>query len=607
MSFTQSARRRRQDDDEGIEMTTFKVWGRRLPGGAAEIDREESEKESKLFASFPDGFKTYEDAAKTKVSAEQLKALGEATKNMIARARAMKKDMEDRGEPVDLERIEREVFGHIPRGLIPPEFIKELQSWRRVRDAMTARAVMKGAAPEGRAEKIKGGLDKAAVVAGLAKSGLGAIPGLGKEATEVIEKVNEALEYLGKALEGGSQSIDLQQARAERTAAELSPVAIKIADEKLMTAMTGLAGLGADVVAKFVPVVGALKNGADCLAAIKDTMERTKLRAGTGELRDQALLDTTSQLSRAFDQAQGRETRLAVESGVSATTSGLSTAANVATSTGVGAKVGAALEVTSTAISVGGKVVLGGYDEVTARKAVATLRRAQAGDTDAQQEVFADHAHYAKMLIAVMAMDGDPLARKYLIDRGLEESDLENPATTADLLFDYAVLKSKETDEPSSKIAQALELAQAAGEKLTEFAKACAAGLERIGVLKAKPAEPVPEIVRLPGAAEIRGMWQQVAQVREMLERSKAVFGAPDRGLLEYVNEMVTKLSDLQKSFHELARQTEALADDADKALAAKGSSRGKETAALAERAKKLREEAAMWTSLKAAVEARGA
>lgn len=92
-----------------------------------------------------------------------------------------------------------------------------------------------------------------------------------------------------------------------------------------------------------------------------------------------------------------------------------------------------------------------------------------------------------------------------------------------------------------------------------------------------------------------------------MLERSKAVFGAPDRGLLVYVNEMVTKLSDLQKSFHELARQTEALADDADKALAAKGSSRGKETAALAERAKKLREEAAMWTSLKAAVEARGA
>lgn len=35
------------------------------------------------------------------------------------------------------------------------------------------------------------------------------------------------------------------------------------------------------------------------------------------------------------------------------------------------------------------------------------------------------------MLIAVLTMDENPLAKKYLIDRGLEEADLANPLTTS--------------------------------------------------------------------------------------------------------------------------------------------------------------------------------
>lgn len=77
----------------------------------------------------------------------------------------------------------------------------------------------------------------------------------------------------------------------------------------------------------------------------------------------------------------------------------------------IGAKVGAAIEIVSGAMKVGGAVVLAGFDEVSPRNAVATLRAAQAGDTEAQKEVFFKHAHYAKMLIAVLAMDNNPLAK----------------------------------------------------------------------------------------------------------------------------------------------------------------------------------------------------
>lgn len=610
-TLARNANRSSPDAEEGVEMTTIKTWGRRLPGGAAEIDREDMEQERTAFSVFPDDFSTYRDAGAMTLSPQQLAALDAANKKMLARAAAMKKAM---GNAIDLDVIAKSVFGHIPAGLIPPQFITELQDWRRVRDAMTARAVLKGQAPEGRAEKIKGGLDKAGLVVKLTSGALGAIPGLkGSEAADVIESINVALTGMAQALEAVGLSIDggLASGEHDDASATASPVALKIADEKMMQALTGLGSLGADVLAKFIPVIDVMKNGADCVAAIKDTMERSKLRASSGELRDKAQLDTTSQLSRAFDQAQGRETRLAVGSGIDAATSGLSTAAGVATATVVGAKVGAVIEVLSGVIKVGGATVLAGVDEVEARAAVKTLRAAQAGDTEAQVLVFAAHAHYAKMLIAVLAMDDNPLARKYLIDRGLEEADLDNPLTTADLLFDYAVLKSNETDEPASKIDKAIAVAKAAGETLLAVGGYIRARLETLGALKKTPVQPVPEIVVLYEAPVIRKMIADVRGLKASLD-DPATHPAPTddqtafKTLVSKVTQMNLELGTLQSALNQVVNDTMDLVSAAKAAAVSGEAYRGLRGVKLVNLMQGLEADKARWEAAMEAIATRG-
>jgi hypothetical protein len=586
-------------------MTTFKVWGRRLPGGIAEVDREDMDHEREVFSVFPDDFSTYRDAGKMTIGPEQRRELDAAYEKMLARAAAMKQAMLSNHQEVDLDLIAKTVFGHIPPGLIPPQFVKELQDWRRVRDAMTARAVVKGQAPEGRADKIKGGLDKADLAAKLTSGALGAIPGLkDTEAGEIIKNINDALKGMAQALEAIGLGFDGAQALGDQAEAlaTASPVALKIADEKMMAALKSLGGLGADVLAKFIPVVGTMKSGAECVAAIKDTMERTKLRASSGELRDKAQLDTASQLGRAFDQAQGRETRLAVGSGIDATTSGLSTAASVATATVIGAKVGAAIEVASGVIKVGGAVVLAGFDEAGARTAVKTLRAAQAGDTEAQQEVFSKHAHYAKMLIAVLAMDKNPLARTYLIDRGLEESDFNNPLTTADLLFDYAVLKSDETAAPVSKVDQAIAAAQAAGETLATVGTYLRGKLEKLGVLTAKPAEPVPEIVVLYEAPAVRKMIADIRTLKATVQ-DPANQPAPTadqtafKALVSKVTAMNLELATLQITLNKVVNDTIDMAAAAEAAAKTGGAYRGLTGVPLVTLALSLRADEARWQS----------
>ena len=127
--------------------------------------------------------------------------------------------------------------------------------------------------------------------------------------------------------------------------------------------------------------------------------------------------------------ARTRVAKSSVEVGANAT----ELAGAIATTAGGshGAAAGAALAVVAGVVKVGSKVVFAGIDWSKAKTAMEKIREAQAGNYQAQVEVFEDSNFYAKMYLAIMVKEGNPMAQKYLINQGIEEGDLQGPTGLA--------------------------------------------------------------------------------------------------------------------------------------------------------------------------------
>jgi hypothetical protein len=554
---------RHPKEEEWIELTPIvKKWAMKFPEGQLGVDMEN---ESKLFARFPAGFDTFRDASATPVSREDQDALRHAYDAMIARAEKMRSDMAARGETVDLAKIKKDVFGHIPEGMVPPQYVPELQDWRKVRDAFQARAVKAMQPPPAptTGDKAKAGTETVSKIAEYSGKGLELADAVMKvfpnEKAEAITKLlKDILGRVGTAADSAGTAIEGAQAA---TTVEENPVKQKMNDDKVLSSLQTLASTGVDLAAEFVPFLGTLKNGAECLAAIKETQKRVSLRASTGDLQAQAAANTTSQLSKAFEQSQGRETRLATEGAMDVVDKGLGTAAGALRDTGIGAKAGVALTAVQKALKLASKLAFFVVDEGTARKAVEVLDRARAGDTLAQVEVFREHGHYAKMLIAIWGKAKDPLAEKYLIDRGLTVEDIGHKATDIDILFDYAVQESKETEEPKPL----MERLKPYWDKAASLAASVAAAAERClvwtGAMKAAAATPQSVITAptppppTPTPAEVREMWEHVELIRAELalgNREDPEWVKARQPMLD----LLAKLADLDAKFRRAGQET---------------------------------------------------
>jgi hypothetical protein len=149
-------------------------------------------------------------------------------------------------------------------------------------------------------------------------------------------------------------------------------------------------------------------------------------------------------------------------------------------------------------ISIGSTVYFQTVDWGAAEKAQKVLAEARAGNEAAMQEVFAHHAAYAKMLIAIYAKNKNPLAIKYFVQRGLTEQDLDDKATSMGILMEFGLKESKEEEAPKTftqTLTDALEKGAAAAELARKGVEAL---LVKVGVMQKTSPEALAQARSAP-------------------------------------------------------------------------------------------------------------
>jgi hypothetical protein len=412
--------------------------------------------ETALFAGFDMSHDSFETAQQSLAPAER-RALDDAMTNMIRRAEKRHEELFGGTRELSHRDFDEliKIFSHIPRGLVPSRFKKELQDWIVARDAMRDMAVaelMKEAEPEV-AEGIRNVIEAITSPAGCVTGIGGLIGGEKFEAVKtVIENASGALDVISNtigALQAGGESMSTE----ERTALEQ-----RMASQETTDALKELADTALDLGGDFIPIIGTINNAKNVVLSGATTLSRINKAVDDGFLRDSAALEGAGHLARALGQSCSREKRLAAEAGIKTVTSALGVASDVTVAADAGT-----LKIVNGVLKVGSKVAFNVADAISDTNAANVLKRARAGDLAAQEEIFNRHAHYAKFLLAHAAKKGDSLARRFFIDRDLTENDIE--ANSAEILMKFGLQQSKETAAPEStpdKLRASLEKAAGA-------------------------------------------------------------------------------------------------------------------------------------------------
>jgi hypothetical protein len=158
-------------------------------------------------------------------------------------------------------------------------------------------------------------------------------------------------------------------------------------------------------------------------------------------------------LAAAFEQETKSIEKKIAKDYLDIVTTTMSAAGNITQLAGLGDPTGSAIATgkaivwLSKGISVAGKLVLTINNIADMRKAGRLIKKAAAGDRESQLKVMSHSSYYAKMFIAMKAFDGDPLAKKYLIDRNMSSTDLEDEFTAKSVLQDALLYASEETND----------------------------------------------------------------------------------------------------------------------------------------------------------------
>lgn len=206
-----------------------------------------------------------------------------------------------------------------------------------------------------------------------------------------------------------------------------------------------------------VPGIGIAVAGAELGLALKDLGKASRtLHQTRGEKREAlaqfANDDVDEAMINAMTNAMGAESTKVAKNSINVATKGMRLGGSIASTAGGHYGVAASAGITVLASGVDGtsRVIFSGIDWGKARKAKKLVEEAQAGNMEAQVEIFEKSGFYAKMLLAISVKEGGALAKKYVVDRGLEEGDLDKPQSLEilrDAMLDHAEQKNDQEIE----------------------------------------------------------------------------------------------------------------------------------------------------------------
>lgn len=401
---------------------------------------------------------------------------------------------------------------HVPPEFWPPQFIENLQAWRKVERELGEERVQELFAKKSfNLEDAKDCLSFAKEVygtLGLTSGMHGAATGANEEAGWMdVPDVASLIEgYISDVQNGfgfgtdavkAMQTLDYSGLKAERLS-DLYDNAAN-ASKSLIGSVTNLKNVPGipsegEFVKEIIPVLSAIAAGIDLSIAINALRKSISMRVKTGRMIDEAELEYFSgemrdggAVVKAIKNERDARNRQVAKKGTDVASKSVTLAGEV-TKSAVGAgwgteqAVGHGLVIAGKAIEYGGKIVFAGIDWGVAQQAKKLIKEAQAGNPIARLEIMENSGLYAKMYIAILAKDGNKLALKFIDQRGYDERAVMKPAISLQILREAMLTHADQKDETQVRDSLALELSESVtGKGVTKAVQTVGKGAQALG------------------------------------------------------------------------------------------------------------------------------
>ena len=234
------------------------------------------------------------------------------------------------------------------------------------------------------------------------------------ETIDLSERLDQLLLLLGKSGDAATTVMDLVANVEKIKGTELG----KVLDAKVVP------GLGLAV--HIFKLATAIKAAADSAMLTS----KTKRLGVTSDQQDASgLRQDGGVTTKALDKAVKSQQEFTARKGLEVFVESTQVTAQAVILSGVSAGAGYGLSAVASGIELAGEMVFDGVDWSQAKVAKKLLEQARAGSPTAQQMLFENCELYAKLYLAILVREADPLGEKYVKDRGITQDSLDKPTS----------------------------------------------------------------------------------------------------------------------------------------------------------------------------------